>query len=312
MRILIAEDDPVSRRVLDAKLQKWGYTTILAEDGREAWEILCREDAPKLAILDWMMPEMDGPEVCSRIRDRVDKDYVYLILLTAKGGKSDVISGLNSGADDYITKPFNSGELEVRLHAARRILDLESRLLDMTEQLRIQATHDGLTGIWNRAATMDVLHNETARAMREDTCLGLVMIDIDKFKNINDTCGHQVGDVVLQEVVRRVNVAVRPYDSFGRYGGEEFIVVLPRCDSTFAAYVGERIRDAVAITPIVVDEKRSLNVSVSVGVASKVVEREEDSSNLLMAADVAMYRAKEAGRNRVEVATEEEIACHMA
>lgn len=302
MRILIAEDDPVSRRLLEVTLKKWGYDVVVCNDGREAWDALKQEDSPRLAILDWMMPQMDGLEVCTRVRELTRQEYTYIIMLTAKGRKEDIIDGMTAGADDYITKPFNQGELQVRLRAATRVLELQSQLLAAQEELRHQATHDALTGLYNRSAVLDNLSREAARAIREHTSLAVLMIDLDKFKSINDTYGHQAGDTVLKEAASRIRNAIRPYDGFGRYGGEEFLLVLPRCDSTFAKYVAERLRACVASNPFVLDDDSEVQVTVSVGVASKIVEGGSDGEELIQHADAALYVAKRSGRDRVEVA----------
>jgi CheY-like chemotaxis protein len=152
MKVLIAEDDPVSQRVLEGFLTKWGYELVITQDGEEAWQALAQEDAPQLAILDWMMPRMDGLEVCRRVRERNAEPYVYILLLTAKGQKQDVAEGINAGADDYLSKPFDAGELQARLRSGRRILALQGALISARDALRFQATHDPLTGLWNRLA----------------------------------------------------------------------------------------------------------------------------------------------------------------
>ena len=187
MKILIAEDDAISRRLLETILRKWGYEVVVAQDGGKAWEELQKEDAPRLAILDWMMPEMDGVEVCGKVRERMNSPYVYILLLSAKSQREDLVKGMESGADDYITKPFDANELKVRLRAGRRILDLQTQLMSAQEALRDQAARDPLTGIWNRNAIFDIFRRELTRAERERTQLAIVMIDIDHFKNLNDT-----------------------------------------------------------------------------------------------------------------------------
>src|SRR5262245_24684564 len=189
-----------------------------------------------------MMPEMDGVEVCGKVRERTNSPYVYILLLSAKSQREDLVKGMESGADDYITKPFDANELKVRLRAGRRILDLQTQLMNAQEALRDQASRDPLTGIWNRTAIFDAVHRELVRADREGTQLAVVMMDIDHFKQLNDTHGHQAGDAVLREFTRRIAASLRPYDSVGRYGGEEFLVALPGCDQDSAVRHAERLR----------------------------------------------------------------------
>jgi diguanylate cyclase (GGDEF)-like protein len=298
MRILFAEDDCVSRHRLAAVLRQWRYEVVEARDGDEAWEELQKEDAPQLAILDWMMPGMDGLEICRRVRQCRREPYTYILLLTAKVQKEDVVAGLEAGADDYLTKPVDVHELQVRLRAGRRILELQKKLIAAREELRIRATRDALTGLWNRTAIFDVLRHEIARAERGGAPLSIVMADVDHFKRVNDVYGHPVGDVVLQEVTRRMQIALRPYDEIGRYGGEELLLILPRCDAQQAVQVAERLRRCIAEAPIDTPEGE-ISVTVSFGVATKEGDAKADMHLLLRAADDALYRAKQQGRNCV-------------
>ncbi len=302
MRILIAEDDAVSRRLLQTMLENWGYETVLTNDGQEAWDVLQKEDAPRLVILDWMMPRIDGIEVCKRIRQQASRDYTYVMLLTARGRKKDLIDGMDAGADDYITKPFDSGELKVRLRAAKRILDLQSKLLDAQEALRKQATHDFLTGLRNRLAITEILHKEIQRSDRSGTPTSVILGDLDHFKEINDTCGHSAGDSVLKEVGARLAAHVRQYDSVSRYGGEEFLIVLPNCDSDSALGLAQRLCDSIAGEPFRIAGQGQASVTMSLGVATRHDGDPIDSDKLIRLADAAMYDAKAAGRNRVSSA----------
>jgi diguanylate cyclase (GGDEF)-like protein len=299
MKILIAEDEPVSRRVLEMTLRKLGYDVLVACDGKEAWQLLQREDAPKLAILDWMMPGMDGPDVCREIRRRTEPDYTYILLLTARSGREDTITGLEAGADDYLVKPFDTHELKARLNVGRRILSLQNQYLKVCEELQYRATHDALTGAWNRAAILEMLERECARAGRGGTHLGLVMADLDHFKQINDTFGHPAGDAVLRETARLMRGLIRSYDALGRYGGEEFLLVLPGCNAVDTLALAERLREGIAAAPVCFG-KHQIPVTVSLGATALTGSPGGEAVEMLHQADLAMYRAKRAGRNQVQ------------
>jgi diguanylate cyclase (GGDEF)-like protein len=304
MQILIAEDDVITRRTLEALLVKWGDAVVVARDGAEAWKILQGDAAPRLAILDWMMPRLDGIQICRQVRQRVEAPYVYILLLTAKGNQEDIINGLEAGADDYLTKPFHALELKARLRSGRRILELQQQLIAAREAFRLQATHDLLTSLWNHAAILDILQRELNRARRESNPLGVVMADLDYFKQVNDTYGHLAGDAVLREVAKRFSASVRPYDSVARYGGEEFLIVAPNCDPTSALDLAERLRSSLGQKPIDLPEGM-LPLTCSLGVAGGGLASKDNSDSMLRAADAALYRAKAGGRHRVEFAPAE-------
>ena len=299
MKILVAEDDLVTRRILEAYLAKWGYEAVVAADGQEAWRLLQQDDAPRLAILDWMMPGMDGTFICRGVRKLNLQPYIYLILLTARDYKEDVVKGLEAGADEYLTKPFDPYELKARLRSGARIVELQDSLIQAREALREQAMHDPLTHILNRRATLDFLTSELIRAVREHNPLSVMMVDIDLFKSVNDKYGHLAGDEVLCEVARRLRISVRTSDLVGRFGGEEFLVVAPACCTAGGMIQAERLRDVVCSQPIIIKD-RSVTVTISVGVATTLDPRRHEMEGLLTAADEALYRAKAAGRNRVE------------
>jgi two-component system cell cycle response regulator len=301
MKILIAEDDPTSRRLLEATLIKWGYEVVVCSDGRQAWEGLRAEGALRFAILDWMMPHMDGVEVCNRVRQERRDDYVYIILLTAKAQKEDLIVGMEAGADDYITKPFNRQELRVRLRAGRRILELQEALMTARDRMKDIASRDPLTGLWNRNEIFRILESELARTKREGSQLAVIMADLDHFKQINDTYGHLAGDSVLRATAAKMQEAVRPYDAVSRYGGEEFLIVVWDCEPGQAEAIGERIREFISGSPMDTSEGL-LKVTISIGVATTTDFPDADPHRLLHAADAALYIAKDAGRNRVEKA----------
>ena len=299
---LIAEDDPIFRRILESWFKKWDYKVTAVENGLAAWEVLQSDDAPPLAILDWMMPGMDGIELCRKIRSRNHGPYRYVLLLTAKDDKQDVIAGLEAGADDYLTKPFDVDELRARVRAGKRILDLQAALLHSQSDLQFAAAHDPLTGLWNRGAILDLLRREVSRRQRTNDPLGVIMADIDYFKKINDTYGHLVGDVVLQEVTRRLATGVRPYDGVGRYGGEEFLIIFPGCTASDLIVGAERLRQSVAERPVETSAGQ-IAVTLSLGLAAvEQVEKETpDCEAFLRSADEALYTAKARGRNRVEI-----------
>jgi two-component system, cell cycle response regulator len=298
MRVLIADDSLVSRRLLEETLRGWGYEVSAVCDGGEAWRVLSSDNPPTLAILDWMMPGFTGPELCRMVRNNCREPYTYILLLTSRGERDDMLAGMDAGADDYVTKPFDKHELQVRLRAGRRIIDLQEQLLATRETLRVQATRDYLTQIWNRSAILEILERELARSSREGTPLGVVVADLDHFKAINDTYGHLAGDTALRQAAERMQACIRPYDSIGRYGGEEFVVVLPGADERTVRLQAERLRSAVSETAIVLPE-RSLAISSSFGCTAGF-GNEATGEMLIRAADNALYKAKRAGRDCVE------------
>jgi two-component system cell cycle response regulator len=299
MRVLLADDDAFYQHVLRKALESWGYEVITASNGNEALSILWGVDPPTLAILDWMMPGMDGVEVCRCIRERRQDYYIYIILITAKNQKRDMIAGLDAQADDYLIKPFDLQELRARLQSGQRIVNLQSELASKQRELSYQATHDPLTGVWNRSAILDILDKEVNYAKRNRRPLSLALADIDNFKLVNDTYGHAAGDAVLLEVVQRIQSALRHSDAVGRYGGDEFIVVMPGVNKRRAYEIAERLRIRAAENPYAV-MKKLISVTLSVGVTAEF--RIADTRSLLQFADEALYRAKASGRNRIEAA----------
>jgi two-component system cell cycle response regulator len=300
VKILVADDSIVSRHLLDATLRRWGYEVVIACDGTEAWQVLQQDDAPSVAILDWMMPGLTGLEVCRMTRAQAREPYTYILLLTSKSLKEDLIEGMEAGADDYITKPFDQHELKVRLRAGTRLVELQAELLFAREALREQATKDWLTKVWNRSSIFDLLTRELARSERESRPVGLVLVDLDHFKNVNDTYGHFAGDAVLHEAAVRMLAAIRQYDSVGRYGGEEFLILLPGCDEQATSGLAERVRSQIAKDGINSGET-TLNLTASFGATSVVPRQGITAEDLIRKADEAMYLAKRLGRNRVEL-----------
>jgi len=248
------------------------------------------------------MPVLDGPGVCREIRKKSDRSYVYMVLLTSKESKRDIVAGLESGADDYLTKPFDPEELKARLRSGRRILDLEDCLVEAREEMRFKATHDALTTLFNRGVIMDLLSRELSRSHRERSSTAILLCDLDHFKRVNDNYGHTIGDEVLQEAARRMLAAVRSYDFVGRYGGEEFLIVLNNCDPNCAFDRGEQICRAMAKRPVQTSGG-TIPITVSVGVLISVDWPLRTAEELLNETDVALYAAKAAGRNCVKLAT---------
>ena len=299
-KILVADDDPLYRLLLQRRLSSHGYFVQLVRNGAEALEAAQATNAARLLVLDWVMPLMQGPEVCRRLRDLGDEPYRYTLLLTSKDRTDDIIEGLAAGADDYLTKPFDFQELMARIHVGTRILELHDRLIATQEQLRYHATHDALTGVFSRGALVELLSKEAERArrLRSDFCV--LMFDLDNFKQVNDRFGHMTGDVVLCAVAARLVASVRSYDLLGRYGGEEFLVGASSLGAEGPDSYAERLRATISNTPVETPNG-PVAVTTSIGVASSQVSG-YDVEKLLRKADEALYVAKGNGRNRVEVA----------
>ena len=302
MHVLVVDDDPLSLHMVDYRLRQWGHEVVTCANGEEAWEKIESGYLPHAAVLDWMMPGLNGLELCQKIRARSDGPYVYIILLTGKGETEDVIEGLEAGADDYLTKPLHFGELKVRLRTGQRIVNLQADLMAAHESLRVQARQDSLTHALNHGAILDYLQREQARAKREHLPLSLIMADLDEFKRINDQYGHLAGDYVLVEVTSRLHDCLRPYDAIGRYGGDEFLVVLPGSDSRTVLQQAERIQASLANDPIHLSE-REFFVTMSLGLTTWTEPYVGDAKFLIHAVDEALYSVKNNGRNGVEFAS---------
>ena len=300
MQTLVVDDSAVYRKLIGDQLRSWGFTATLAETGAKAWQILQQPDGPKLVLLDWVLPDIEGIELCQRIRQAGSSGpYVYVILLTSKEGRQNMLEGMQAGADDYLVKPFDEMELKAHLLVGKRILNLQDELVSARESMRHAATHDNLTQLLNRGEILAMLARELERGRREHTPVGVILGDIDHFKKVNDTLGHLFGDEALREVGRRLRSQIRLYDGVGRYGGEEFLVVLPNCDLPNTLQRANELREAIAHSPVAHSGVERL-ITMSMGVAVSAVDGKNEVEALLGQADAGLYAAKENGRNRIE------------
>ncbi len=293
IRILIADDKSVNRRMLKNMIEEMGMESVEAQDGEEAWEILQREDAPQIVLLDWVMPKLNGLEVCRRIcQERLQSQkYSYVILVTSKDKDDEIAEGFLAGADDYITRPFNGNELRMRLRVGVRIVQMQRDLLKLLYW-------DPLTNALNRRAVLERLDEEIKRSARFNCPLSIAMLDIDHFKEINDTHGHLVGDIVLTEAVACIFKSLRPYDLVGRYGGDEFILIFPNTNNRDAHAICCRIHEAFLQNPIIAKDLK-IPLTISVGLASSDADS-YFADDLIRHADDALYKAKRNGRNQVQ------------
>jgi two-component system cell cycle response regulator len=299
IRLLLVEDEPTQRLVLRRRLTQAGYLVETAVDGDEALARLLKDDI-QILVTDWEMPGMDGVTLCRRAREAPLSSYLYILVLTRHGSTPEIVAGLDAGADDYLCKPADEGELLARLKAGRRVLGLERSLREVQAQLRLMATTDPLLGVFNRRYLMAELPREMERARRYQRPLTLIMADLDHFKRINDAHGHAVGDSVLIRFAQTALACVRGSDWIARAGGEEFIVVLPETPLDSALVTAEKIRVACE-SMVVPNGTEPITVTVSLGVASLSValEARDPIARLLQLADDALYRSKREGRNRV-------------
>jgi two-component system, cell cycle response regulator len=286
--VLLVDDDPLVHQIVANMLEPAGFRVQHAADGAEALDMV-REDCPYFVVTDWSMAPMDGIELCQRLRKENLPHYVYAVLLTAKSRTDDIVTGLNAGADDFVTKPVSRGELLARLQAGSRVLELEKRLGQL-------ARSDPLTGLLNRATFHQLLEMEWSRATRYGHPLSCVMLDVDWFKKINDTYGHLAGDNVLKTLAATLQGVCRQADYVGRYGGDEFCVLLSETDEEGAKIWADRCRAAIAATAFPGPLQLSITVSLGTAARSAVMDMPE---HLLECADHALLEAKRSGRNRV-------------
>jgi two-component system cell cycle response regulator len=295
--ILLAEDSAIYRHLIEGHLKEWDFDFVCARDGKEAWKILMKRDAPRLALLDWVLPEIDGIDLCRRLRDRSkDEPYTYTILLTSKTRQHEMLEAMDAGVDDFLAKPFDPLELKARLMVGQRIVELQQKLVSANNALHFAASHDFLTGAWNRSEILSFMQRELARARRDSTPVGIVLVDVDHFKKVNDEFGHETGDSVLKEVTKRLAASLREYDGIGRYGGEEFLLVIPGCDLPTTIRRANQIRELISSQPIPT-LLGPMTATVSMGAT---MGESTNAELLLRHADTALYQAKNKGRNRVE------------
>lgn len=298
MKVLVADDDPVNRRLLEILLNKWGFEVSVASDGEEAWRELQNPAYPRIAILDWMMPGMDGVQVCQKIRDDAALPPMYVLLLTAKQATEGANGRFESVADDYLSKPYAAHELKARLRAARRIIELEDQIEAARKNIKIETTHDPLTGLWNRSSILEILHGEIHRARRQNTPMAVLMVDVDHLKQMNHQHGHLAGDAVMREAARRVRNSVRVYDSVGRYSGGQLVIVSPACDRSGAMSQALRLQATVRQEAFKTF-KGDFSVTISIGIA--VGNNHHQAHELISSAEAALAEAKKAGPSRVEL-----------
>lgn len=293
MKILLVEDSYIERRKIGDYLTEWGFEYVTLGNGTEAIQLVDAPNPPDMALLDWVLPGHDGIDVLRHIRRLTQGNYIYTVMLTAKNRKNDLLTAMAAGADDYLSKPVDPAELRSRIMAGKRILELQ-------QSLRFAATHDFLTNLLNRAEIIAALEREFSRAEREEKPATVILVDIDHFKRVNDTMGHAAGDEVLKQVASRLKVDLRPYDLVGRYGGEEFIIILPGCGLEVGARRANEIRELVAKDAL----KTPLGTTfatVSMGVTATCAARGGSVAELLHQADMSLYTAKNNGRNRIEI-----------
>ena len=292
MDVLIVDDDAITRFALSTAVEEWGFVPVLAENADQALKTLATETTPHLLIIDWSMPGMSGPDLCKTIRKREDGQFFYILMLTGKEGNEAIIEAMEAGADDFLSKPFDHRVLKVRIAAGSRIVRLEQTLNQL-------ASRDALTQCWNRRMIDELFANSIAESTSKRSKFSVMVLDIDHFKRVNDTFGHSGGDAALKHVVNILNTNLREYDQVGRYGGEEFVILLPATDRNEAWGVAERIRSAIQFQPTILNDDLKIELTVSIGIAEFDRSRDANQSAFFERADKALYTAKQTGRNRI-------------
>jgi len=298
-KILIADDSAVYRKLLEHTLADKQYTLVFAHDGHEAIRCIA-EQHPDLVILDWVMPDYSGLEICQRIRSSSRSTYAYIIVLTGKSEKQNVVAGLGAGADDYLTKPFDKDELVARVGVGRRVIQLHREIESKNVLLQELALTDVLTGLPNRRAIEQWAARQLSGAVRHGCSFHVVMADVDHFKVVNDTHGHDAGDFVLRRFAEILKTNCRSSDICGRMGGEEFLLAFSHSSDENAALFAQRLRAQLEATSFVFKDQLQ-PVTASFGIAGLKAGRASDFTSLVSQADSALYLAKRGGRNRIEI-----------
>jgi two-component system cell cycle response regulator len=296
--ILVVDDNPDNLEIISTRLRFRGYRVATADRGDKAIDLV-HETHPDLILLDIMMPDMDGYEVARRIRATDDIPYIPIIVVTARDSTEDKVTGLDAGADDYLTKPINFPELEARVRSMLRIKRLQDELEEKNRKLEQLSISDGLTGLFNHRHLHELLQEEFDRSSRTEEPISVVMFDLDRFKQVNDTHGHQAGDQVLRKLAHILRETAREIDRLGRYGGEEFLAILPDSDPEAGVTFAERVREAVESEPFDIGDGDRIEMTISAGVATYPHDRPEGPRRLVHYADQALYSAKNSGRNTV-------------
>jgi two-component system, cell cycle response regulator len=297
-RILVVDDNQDNIEIVATRLRFRGYEILEAGDGEQALALV-RTAAPDLILLDVMLPDIDGYEISRRIKGADDLPFIPIILVTARDSTQDKVAGLDAGADDYLTKPINFPELEARVRSMLRIKRLQDELEEKNRELERLSISDGLTGLFNHRHIHGLLADEYERVERTNDCMSVAMFDLDRFKGVNDTFGHQAGDRVLIELADILRETARDIDRLGRYGGEEFMALLPETCIEDAAVFVERVRREVARRHFDVGRDEPLRMTLSAGVATYPHPAVDSVESLVRLADQALYAAKAAGRDRV-------------
>jgi diguanylate cyclase (GGDEF)-like protein len=301
LKVLIADDDLTSREILVSVMSKWGFNPIAVEDGLKVLEVMSQPDAPQLLMLDWEMPGLDGLSLAQHLTaNDSNPEPPYVIMLTSRDAQKDIVTGLSAGANDYITKPFETEILRARVNVARRTVELQQRLTNALRKLSVLAHMDELTELQNRRSALKKIAVELDRAERQHSQLCIGLCDIDHFKQINDTLGHQAGDQVLKQLGDILKHEFRSYDIVGRYGGEEFVFAIPT-HRDGAISILDRVRSHIAGNPFITDEK-VIRVTMSFGAVMVVPEQESELEYWLKKADAALYQSKDDGRDRISFA----------
>jgi two-component system chemotaxis response regulator CheY len=299
LQVLVVDDSPVSRKLIEHALEDGGYTPLFAQNGREALELYAQH-APAIVITDWMMPDFSGPELCERIRSHAQRAYTYIIVLTSISEKDNVVKGLAAGADDYLTKPFDPGELLARIGVGRRTIGLHREIEAKNKLLEEMAHTDPLTGLPNRRAIEDWAARQLRGAARHGYAIWVANADLDNFKSINDSYGHDAGDQVLQKFGEVLRESTRASDISGRMGGDEFLLVMTHLDEKSTRLTVERLRKQFAALQFSFGGD-VVSVTASFGIAGFQGKEPPEFAKLVRQADKALYAGKRAGRNRVTV-----------